>query len=91
MVSRNELHEMNRDCPIVVVGSGYVGLVAALCYAEMGYRVLCVDKDAEKMASLKAGRATIHEQFLPELLARHGNRSVVFTNDLGAAARQARR
>ena len=89
MVSRNELHEMNRDCPIVVVGSGYVGLVAALCYAEMGYRVLCVDKDAEKMASLKAGRATIHEQFLPELLARHGNRSVVFTNDLGAAARQA--
>ena len=73
----------------MVVGSGYVGLVAALCFAEMGYRVLCVDKDPEKMSSLQSGRATIHEQFLPELLARHGNRSVEFTDDLGSAARQA--
>ena len=42
----------------IVVGSGYVGLVAALCFAEMGYRVLCVDSDAAKMAALQAGRAT---------------------------------
>ena len=79
--------DMNR--PIVVVGSGYVGLVAALCFAEMGYHVLCVDNDPAKMAALQAGRATIHEQFLPELLARHGNRNVIFTTELGAAARQA--
>ncbi|MGH9616344.1 MAG: nucleotide sugar dehydrogenase [Acidobacteriaceae bacterium] len=80
---------MDANRPIVVVGSGYVGLVAALCFAEMGYRVLCVDSNPAKMAALQAGRATIHEQFLPELLARHGNRNVAFTTDLGAAARQA--
>ncbi len=80
---------MERSRPIVVVGSGYVGLVAALCFAELGHRVICVDKDPEKMAALQAGQATIHERFLPELLARHGNRSVSFTTDLGPAARQA--
>lgn len=80
---------MDRNRPIVVVGSGYVGLVAALCFAEMGYKVLCVDNDPAKMAALQAGRATIHEQFLPELLARHGNRNVMFTTELGPAARQA--
>lgn len=74
---------------IVVVGSGYVGLVAALCFAELGYSVICVDKDPEKMEALRAGRAIIHEQFLPELLKRHGNRHVVFTTELGPAARQA--
>ena len=80
---------MDLSRPIVVVGSGYVGLVAALCFAEMGYRVLCVDSDAAKMAALQAGRATIHEQFLPELLGRHGNRNVIFTTELGTSARQA--
>ncbi len=80
---------MDFTSPIVVVGSGYVGLVAALCFAEMGHRVICVDKDPEKTAALQAGQATIHEQFLPELLARHGNRTVSFTTELGPAARQA--
>ncbi|MGO8718279.1 MAG: nucleotide sugar dehydrogenase [Acidobacteriaceae bacterium] len=80
---------MDVNRPIVVVGSGYVGLVAALCFAEMGYKVLCVDNDPAKMAALQAGRATIHEQFLPELLVRHGNRNVMFTTELGVAARQA--
>ncbi len=80
---------MDANRPIVVVGSGYVGLVAALCFAEMGYHVLCVDNDPVKMAALQAGRATIHERYLPELLRRHGNRNVVFTTELAAAARQA--
>lgn len=80
---------MDLDRPIVVVGSGYVGLVAALCFAELGHRVICVDKDPEKMAALQAGHATIHEQHLPELLRRHGNRDVLFTTELGSAARQA--
>lgn len=80
---------MDRNRPIVVVGSGYVGLVAALCFGELGHHVICVDKDRKKMAALQSGHATIHEQFLPELLARHGNRSVTFTSELGPAARQA--
>jgi len=78
---------MDRNRPIVVVGSGYVGLVAALCFAELGHRVVCVDRDPRKTAALESGRATIHEQFLPELLARHGNSRVVFTSDLGLAVR----
>ena len=80
---------MDSSRPIVVVGSGYVGLVAALCFAELGHRVICVDKDEEKMAALEAGQAPIHEQFLPSLLARHGNRNVIFTAELGPAARNA--
>jgi len=80
---------MDSNRPIVVVGSGYVGLVAAVCFAELGHRVICVDKDPAKMAALQAGQATIHEQYLPELLARHGNRGVSFTTELGPAARQA--
>lgn len=80
---------MDLNRPLVVVGSGYVGLVAALCFAELGHRVICVDKDPEKMVALRAGRAPIHEQFLPELLARHGNRNVLFTTQLGPAASQA--
>ncbi|MHB8302641.1 MAG: nucleotide sugar dehydrogenase [Acidobacteriaceae bacterium] len=81
--------DLDTERPIVVVGSGYVGLVAALCFAEMGRRVLCVDKNAAKVLALRSGQATIHEQFLPELLGRHGNRTVQFTSDLAQAARQA--
>ncbi len=80
---------MDLNRPIVVVGSGYVGLVAALCFAELGHRVICVDKDEKKMAALRSGQATIHEQSLPELLRRHGNHRVSFTSELGPAARQA--
>ncbi len=87
--STRVLRAMDLSRPIVVVGSGYVGLVAALCFAELGHRVVCVDKDASKMAALESGQATIHEQFLPELLARHGNRTVSFTTELGPAAAEA--
>lgn len=80
---------MDLSRPIVVVGSGYVGLVAALCFAELGREVICVDKDAEKLKALRAGRVTIHEQSLPQLLERHGNRGVRFTDELGPASRQA--
>jgi len=56
---------------IAVVGSGYVGLVAAACFAEIGHEVICVDNDDEKLAALDRGETPIHEQYLPELLARH--------------------
>lgn len=84
-----QFHNMDLNRPIVVVGSGYVGLVAALCFAELGREVICVDNDAEKLEALRSGRVTIHEQFLPQLLERHGNRNVRFTGELGPAARQA--
>jgi len=55
---------------IAVVGSGYVGLVAAACLTEIGHDVICVDNDEKKVAALKAGEPTMHEEFLPELLTR---------------------
>jgi UDPglucose 6-dehydrogenase len=72
---------------IAVVGSGYVGLVAGACFADLGHEVILVDNDQEKLAALKAGRVPIHEQFLPELLARHRGQRLRFSDDLHEAVR----
>ena len=53
---------------IAVVGSGYVGLVAGACFADLGHDVILVDNDERKLAALKNGEVPIHEKFLPELL-----------------------
>lgn len=78
---------MKKSVPIAVVGSGYVGIVAAVCFAEMGHQVVCVDNDEQKVAALQGGDALIHENHLPDLLARHRNARVRFTTDLGEATR----
>jgi UDPglucose 6-dehydrogenase len=72
---------------IAVVGSGYVGLVAGACFADLGHQVILVDNDQEKLSALKAGRVPIHEQFLPELLARHRGGRLQFSDDLHEAVR----
>ena len=72
---------------IAVVGSGYVGLVAAVCFAEMGHQVVCVDNNEDKVRALRSGETLIHEAHLPELLGRHRNTRVRFTSDLGEATR----
>ena len=74
---------------IAVIGSGYVGLIAAVCFAEIGHSVVCVDIDREKMEVLQSGGVPIYEERLPELLARHRGRNLVFSSDLLSAARQA--
>lgn len=74
---------------IAVVGSGYVGLVAAACFAEIGHQVTCVDNDEQKVATLQAGGVPIHEEHLADLLSRHRGRRIEFTSDLGRAAREA--
>lgn len=74
---------------IAVVGSGYVGLIAAVCFAEIGHSVVCVDNDTEKVAELQSGGIPIYEEQLPELLARHRGKRLVFSSDLLAAARDA--
>jgi UDPglucose 6-dehydrogenase len=76
---------MSNSVSICVVGSGYVGLVAAVCFAEMGHKVTCVDNDEAKVKTLCSGGVPIFEEFLPELLAKHLNRGVEFTTDLGGA------
>jgi UDPglucose 6-dehydrogenase len=60
---------------IAVIGSGYVGLVSATCFAEIGHEVISVDNNTVKIAMLERGEVPIHEEFLPGLLDRHrGNR-----------------
>lgn len=77
---------MSQSVKIAVVGSGYVGLVAAVCFAEMGHDVICVDNDEKKVAALCAGETPIHEEHLPELLDRYRNTSVRFMTNLAEAA-----
>jgi UDPglucose 6-dehydrogenase len=72
---------------IAVVGSGYVGLVAGACFADLGHDVILVDNDQQKLEALKGGQVPIHENFLPELLQRHRGRRLNFTDDLRQAVR----
>src|ERR1700691_932751 len=72
---------------IAVVGSGYVGLVAGACFADLGHDVILVDNDERKLAALKNGQVPIHENFLPELLSRHRGQRLTFSDDLQEAVR----
>lgn len=78
---------MSEPVSIAVVGTGYVGLVAAVCFAEIGHRVICVDTDEAKVQTLASGGVTIHEEHLPELLSRHRNHAITFTTQLNEATR----
>lgn len=76
---------MANSVSICVVGSGYVGLVAAACLADVGHRVVCVDNDEARVKMLEAGGVPIYEEHLPELLGRYRGKTLSFTSDLEAA------
>jgi UDP-glucose 6-dehydrogenase len=78
----------NRE-PIGVIGTGYVGLVTAAGFAELGSEVYCIDIDAAKIEGLQRGRVPIYEPGLEELLARHRER-LHFSTDLADALEHAR-
>ena len=59
---------------IVVAGTGYVGLVTAVCLAEIGHEVTCVDVDENKINQLKEGKSPIYEPELEELLLKNKKR-----------------
>jgi UDPglucose 6-dehydrogenase len=80
---------MSNGVSIAVVGSGYVGLVAAACFAELGHRVVCVDNDENKVRLLNEGGVPIHEEYLPELLDRHRGVNITFTSRLKEATESA--
>ena len=71
-----------------VIGTGYVGLVAAACFADTGHDVIAVDRDADRIGLLRAGRSPIYEPGLEELLHRaEGTGRLQFTTDTAAAVR----
>jgi len=73
---------------IAVVGTGYVGLVVGACLAENGNNVICVDKDASKVTTLNAGKMTIYEPGLEEIVRRNRSEErLTFTTDLPSAVR----
>jgi UDPglucose 6-dehydrogenase len=76
---------------VTVIGTGYVGLVAAVGFAELGNTVIGVDADASKIGRLSRGEPTIYEPGLEELLRRNlGSGRLSFTTDMADAVRRSR-
>jgi len=75
--------------PIGVIGTGYVGLVTAAGFAELGSDVFCIDIDADKIARLKQGEVPIYEPGLAEMIARNRER-LHFSTDIKDALDAAR-
>jgi UDPglucose 6-dehydrogenase len=75
--------------PIGVIGTGYVGLVTAAGFAELGNEVWCIDIDAEKIARLERGEIPIYEPGLEALVAKHRGR-LHFSTDIADALEHAR-
>lgn len=75
---------------VVMVGTGYVGLVSGVCFADFGHDVICVDKDPAKIETLNAGGIPIFEPGLEALVAKNVRaKRLSFTTDLKAAMKEA--
>ena len=56
---------------LVIVGSGYVGLVTGACFSEFGYKTICVDKDQDRINQLNSGVCPFYEPGMEDLLKKH--------------------
>ena len=69
-----------------MIGTGYVGLVSGTCFADLGNRVFCIDKDINKIKKLNSGISPIYEPGLDELIKKNYNANrLIFTHDLKKA------
>jgi len=57
---------------ITIIGAGYVGLVQAVCLADFGFNVICIEKDTEKLRDLKFGKIPFYEPGLTDIFP-HNN------------------
>lgn len=74
---------------LAIVGTGYVGLVTGVCFAEFGVHVTAVDKDEERIARLTSGEALIYEPQLGEMLRRNLQQGrIQFTTDTARAVQE---
>ena len=74
---------------LCMIGTGYVGLVSGTCFADLGNKVFCIDKNNEKINSLKLGISPIYEPGLEELIEKNYKVGrLIFTNDLKKAVSQ---
>src|SRR5919198_2708375 len=80
---------MPENRPIGVIGVGWVGLVTAGCFAELGREVWCRDIDTAKLASLREAKVPIHEPGLQEVVARTSER-LHFEDELGPVLERTR-
>lgn len=75
---------------IAVAGTGYVGLVAGVCFAEKGHDVVCVDVDEKKVEMMKSGKSPIYEQDLEELMQKNYQEGRIdYTTDYQSAYKNA--
>lgn len=75
---------------IAVAGTGYVGLVAGVCFAEVGYNVTCVDVDKKKIEMMKKGISPIYEKDLEPLMKKNfGEGRLNYTTDFKSAYKNA--
>ncbi|MCB9653280.1 MAG: UDP-glucose/GDP-mannose dehydrogenase family protein [Deltaproteobacteria bacterium] len=75
---------------LAVIGTGYVGLVAGTCFAETGHKVVCVDKDANKVELLRNGEVPIYEPRLKELIQHNAEKKrLTFSTDLKTSVQSA--
>ena len=72
---------------ISIIGTGYVGLVSGVCFAEIGHDCTCVDVDAMKVGRINRGEPPIHENGLEPILRRHIGKRLNATTDLAGAVR----